>query len=193
VEAGPSRIEAVALTATISTTARRSPSPLLDQVTGPIAAFSDDGAYDREDVHDAGAERHPDAAGIVPPRSTAVPSETAGAAPIWRDCHLELMAERGRMRRQKASGYCRRALAGTAISRYKRVIGDALHSRTERRQATEMTIVAGALDRMLALGRPNVACIAQVTRGIGPKVRGGRSVHQGGLGWQRWTEANPFA
>ena len=50
------------------------------------------------------------------------------------------MAERGRMGWQKASGYNRRALAEAAISRYKRVIGDALHSRTERRQATEVVI-----------------------------------------------------
>ena len=59
------------------------------------------------------------------------------------------MAERGRMGWQKASGYNRRALAEAAISRYKRVIGDALHSRPERRQATEVVIAVRALNRML--------------------------------------------
>jgi hypothetical protein len=40
------------------------------------------------------------------------------------------------------------------ISRYKRVIGDALRSHTDGRQATEVAIAAGVLNRMLELGRP---------------------------------------
>src|SRR3954464_8170422 len=44
--------------------------------------------------------------------------------------------ERGRLGWQKASGYDRRALAETAMSRYKRVIGDALRSRTDPGRAT---------------------------------------------------------
>ena len=38
-----------------------------------------DGAYDGEAVYDAVAERHPEAAVIIPPRITAVPSETTRA------------------------------------------------------------------------------------------------------------------
>jgi hypothetical protein len=34
-----------------------------------------DGAYDGETVYDAVAERHPEAAMIIPPRATAVPNE----------------------------------------------------------------------------------------------------------------------
>jgi hypothetical protein len=55
---------------------------------------------------------------------------------------------------QKAAGYHRRALAETAISRYKRVIGNALRSRTEPGQATEVGIAVLALNRMLELGCP---------------------------------------
>src|SRR4051812_25709539 len=51
--------------------------PLLDQVAGPVASFTGDGAYDQQVVSTAVAERHPAAAVIVPPRSTAVPGETA--------------------------------------------------------------------------------------------------------------------
>jgi hypothetical protein len=40
------------------------------------------------------------------------------------------------------------------IGRYKRVIGDALRSRTERRQTTEVAIAVAALNRMLKLGQP---------------------------------------
>ena len=38
--------------------------PVLDQVAGPIASFSGDGVYDRDDVYEAVAERHPEAAVI---------------------------------------------------------------------------------------------------------------------------------
>jgi hypothetical protein len=40
------------------------------------------------------------------------------------------------------------------ISRYKRVIGDALRSHTNCRRPTEVAIAVGALNRMLELGRP---------------------------------------
>ena len=128
--------------------------PLLDQVEGALASFTGDGAYDREDVYGAVAACHPEADVIVPPRSNAVPSETAETAPTPRDRHLGLIAARGRLGWQKASGYHRRALAEAAVSRYKRVIGDALRSRTDRRQATEVAIAVRALNRMLELGRP---------------------------------------
>jgi hypothetical protein len=61
---------------------------------------------------------------------------------------------------QEASGYNRRALAEAAVSRYKRVIGDALRSRTDRRRATEVAIAVQALNRMLDLGRPESVRIA---------------------------------
>ena len=61
---------------------------------------------------------------------------------------------------QKTSGYNRRALVEAALSRYKRVIGDGLRSRTDRRQATEVAIAVRALNRMLELGRPESVRIA---------------------------------
>ena len=61
---------------------------------------------------------------------------------------------------QKRSGYTRRALVETAISRLERVIGDALRSRTDGRRATEVAIAIAALNRMLELGRPKSVCIA---------------------------------
>jgi hypothetical protein len=75
-----------------------------------------------------GAARYPDAKVIVPPRSSSVPSGTADTAPTQRDWHRQLIAERGRMHWQKASGYNDRALVEADISRYKRVIGDAAFS-----------------------------------------------------------------
>src|SRR5881275_1694246 len=128
--------------------------PLLEQIAGPVASFTGDGAYDRDDVYREVCQRHPDAAVIVPPRSSAVPSATAETAPTKRDQHLQLIAERGRMGWQRASGYNWRALVEADIGRYKRVIGDALRSRTKGRQTTEVAIAAASLNRMLELGRP---------------------------------------
>ncbi len=71
-----------------------------------------------------------------------------------RDRHLQIIAERGRMPWQKASGYRWRALVEADISRFKRAIGNGLRFRTDRRRATEVAIAAGALNRMLELGRP---------------------------------------
>src|SRR5215218_1058211 len=134
--------------------------PLLDQVDGPIASSTGDGAYDQDSVYASVAERYPEAAIIVPPRSTAVPSETAESEPTQRDRHLQLIAKKGRMGWQKASGYTKRARAEATIGRYKRVIGDGLRSDTEERRATEMDVAVQVLNRMLELGRPTYVRIA---------------------------------
>ena len=128
--------------------------PLLDQVAGPVASFTGDGAYDQKGVYASIAERHPAAAVIVPPCATAVPSRRAESAPTQRDRHLQLIAERGRMAWQKASGYNSRARAESAVGRWKRVIGDGLRSRTDERRATEVNVAVYVLNRMLKLGRP---------------------------------------
>ena len=127
---------------------------LLNQVDGPVASVTGDGAYDRDDVYAQVAARHPDAQVIVPPRANAVPSAVAEIAPTQRNRHLRCIAERGRMGWQKASGYNWRALVEADVSRWKRVIGDGLRSQTDRLQASEVAIAANVLNRMLELGRP---------------------------------------
>jgi len=135
---------------------------LLDQVAGSVASFTADGAYDQDGVSAAVAERHPEAAIIVPPRSTAVPSETVQTKPTQRDCHLQGVeprgspdiAEHGRAAWQKASGYTRRARIEAAIGRFKQVIGDGLRSRTDERRSTEVNVAVHVLNRMLEPRRP---------------------------------------
>jgi hypothetical protein len=134
--------------------------PLLDQITAPLASFIGDRAYDQTNIYDTVAKNHPNADVIVPPRSTAVLSEMMETTPTQRDRHLQSIAEHGRMGWQKRSGYNRRALVETAISRLKRVIGDVLRSRTGRRHATEVAIAVRALNCMLELGRPESVRIA---------------------------------
>jgi hypothetical protein len=134
--------------------------PLLEQIPGPLASFVGDGAYDQAGIYATVAQRHPDAEVIVPPRSTAVLSDDVKATPTQRDRHLQSIAAHGRIGWQKRSGYTRRALVESGISRLKRVIGDALRSRTDRRRTTEVAIAVHALNRMLELGRPKSVRIA---------------------------------
>jgi hypothetical protein len=133
---------------------------LLEQVEGPVVSVTGDGAYDRDDVYIEVAARYPEAAVVVPPRASAVPSDAVETAPTQRDRHLQCIAERGRMGWQRASGYNFRALVEADISRWKRVIGDGLRSQTDGRQATEVAIAADVLNRMLELGRPEYVRIA---------------------------------
>ena len=126
--------------------------PLLDQVDRPVASFTGDGAYDRDDVYAEVAARYP-----VRPwsyhrarmRCRANRTDRADAArpasPMDRRARPHGLA---RLRLQLA---CSRE---ADISRWKRVIGDGLRSQTDGRQATEMAIAADALNRMLDLGRP---------------------------------------
>jgi hypothetical protein len=134
--------------------------PLLDLITGPVASFIGDGAYDQAGVYGAAAQHHPEADVIVPPRSTAVLSDMAGSAPTQRDRHLQSIAEHGRMGWQKTSGYTRLALVEASMSRLKRVMGDSLRSQADHRRRTEVAVAINALNRMLELGRPKSVRIA---------------------------------
>jgi hypothetical protein len=133
---------------------------LLEQIPGPLASFIGDGAYDQAGVYGTIGKRHPEAHLIVPPRSTAVLSDDVATTPTQRDRHLQSIAEHGRIGWQKRSRYTRRALVKAAISRFKRVIGGALRSRTDRRRTTEVAIAVEVLNRMLELGRPKSVRIA---------------------------------
>ena len=130
-------------------------SSLLGQVAGPVASFTGDGAYDQDGVYRAVADHQPEAAVIVPPRATAVPSATAASEPTQRDRHLQGIAEKGRIGWQKMSGYNKRSRVEAAIGRYKQVIGDGLRSRKDQRRTTEVGISVHVLNRMLELGCPD--------------------------------------
>ncbi len=133
---------------------------LLDQVDAAVTSFTADGGYDQDDVSAAVAHRYPEAAVIVPPRSSAVPSETAETTPTQCDVHLRHIAEHGRSAWQQASGYSRRARVETAIGRWKQVIGDGLRAHADQRRATEVAVAVHVLNRMLELRRPTYVRIA---------------------------------
>jgi len=151
-DADTGRIVAATLTASDVDDSSRV-GPLLDQVSDPVACFTADGAYDQDGVCGEVSVRHPAAAVIVPPRFSAVPSGTAETAPTRRDQNVQIIAKRGRMAWQKALGYNWRALVEAEISRFKRVIGHGLRSRTDRRRASEVAIAVDVLNRMPELER----------------------------------------
>jgi hypothetical protein len=93
-----------------------------------MASLTGDGAYDEDLVYADVTHRHPDAAVVVPPRATAVPSETAEVGPTQRDRHLQTIARHGRLAWQKQSGCTKRARAEAAMGRWKQVIGDELRA-----------------------------------------------------------------
>ena len=91
---------------------------LLGQVEGEIASVTADGAYDGEPVYHAATCRRPDRPPdvVIPPRSSAVASTEDADAQGQRDRHMQLIAEKGRMGWQKASGYNWRALVEMVCS-----------------------------------------------------------------------------
>ena len=58
------------------------------------------------------------------------------------------MTERGRMEWQRLTGYGRRALAKTAMSRWKHLIGPKLRARTISGQQGEAALAVAVLNRM---------------------------------------------
>ena len=113
---------------------------------------------DRADVYNEIGARHPNTAIIVPPRSNAMRSNAAAAAPTQRNKHLQIIAKCGRMNWQKLSGYCDRALVKAYLSRYKRTIRDALQSQKDARQNTEVAVAVGVSTEPDSGGRPPRIC-----------------------------------
>jgi hypothetical protein len=129
---------------------------LLGQVEGEIASVTADGAYDGEPVYHAATSRQPDRPPdvVIPPRSSAVASTEDAGAQSQRDRHIQLIAEKGRMAWQRATGYGRRSHAETAVGRYKAIIGPRLRARSLPAQQGEAAIAVEVLNRMLRVAKP---------------------------------------
>jgi transposase len=129
---------------------------LLGQVEGEIISFIADGAYDGEPVYQAVADKQPDPPPdvVIPPRASAVPSRHAVDPQGQRNTHIRLIAEKGRMGWQKATGYGRRSLVETAIGRYKHVIGSKLRARSLAAQQGEVATAVETLNRMIRIAKP---------------------------------------
>jgi transposase len=132
--------------------------PLLDQTAGPIDTVMADGAYDGEPTYRTVAEHDPATTVVIPPRSTAVLGSSA--EPTQRDRHIQSLADKGRLGWQRETDYDRRSKAETAMSRYKRILGDHLHARKLSGQQAEAAIGVAVLNRMIDAGRPDSVRVA---------------------------------
>jgi hypothetical protein len=61
---------------------------------------------------------------------------------------------------QRETEYGKRSMAETAMSRYKRILGDHLHARKLAGQQAEAAIGVAVLNRMIDAGRPDSVRIA---------------------------------
>ncbi len=129
--------------------------PLLDQTSGVITTVMADGAYDGETIFQTIAARDAGARVVIPPRATAVVSDAAETAPTQRDCHIQTIAEQGRLGWQRHTDYGKRAKVETAMARYKPILGDQLRARTLPGQQAEAAIGVTILNRMSDQARPN--------------------------------------
>ena len=129
---------------------------LLRTVEGTMASLTADGAYDGEPTYAAARARQPDPPPdvVIPPRACAVPSTADPAQHTARDRHIQLITEKGRMEWQRLTGYGRRALVETAMSRWKGLIGPKLRARTLSGQQGEAAIAVSVLNRMTHTAKP---------------------------------------
>ena len=154
-DAGTGQIAAHVLTDGDADDAVQAPA-LLRQCDGTLASVTADGAYDRDPVYQAAAARQ---AGspievVIPPRADAVLSTADPDQQSPRDRHVTLMAERGRIGWQRATGYGRRNHVETTMGRYKHLIGPKLRARCQPNQHGEVALAVQVLNRMIRTAKP---------------------------------------
>jgi hypothetical protein len=121
----------------------------VDRVLGKIRRVTGDGAYDSRALYDAAISR--DAKVVVPPIKTA---QTGGRGCRARDQIIRRIRKVGRRQWKQESGYHQQARAENTFMRYKRMLGDRLHSRDADAQAVEARFACNILNRMAELGMP---------------------------------------
>ena len=133
---------------------------LLEEITRDLASVMADGAYDTRRVYST-IESRPAGSPtkiLIPPRSNARSPPRTGQSTESRDRTIQLIDELGIRRWWKSSGYMRRSLVETAMSRYKMISGRRLRSRTMESQRTESRIGCRILNTMTELGMPDSYC-----------------------------------
>jgi hypothetical protein len=128
---------------------------LLKQVAQPLASAAADAAYDTEGVYDAierhRADRSPRV--LIPPRKNAQLRPKSSAC-RERNRNIRSRTRLGKRAWHTRSGYSRRSLAETAMSRYKTIIGPVVRARTLQGQRVEARVGCQILNRMTSLGMP---------------------------------------
>ncbi len=155
VDASTGQIAAHVLTDGDEDDATQAPA-LLRQCEGTLASVTADGAYDRDPVYQAAVARQPGSPPevVIPPRSDAALSTTDPYQQTPRDRHVQLMADRGRIGWQRATGYGKRNHVETTMGRYKHLIGPKLRARSRPAQNGEVALAIQVLNRMIREAKP---------------------------------------
>lgn len=125
--------------------------PLLNEIDAELQTFFGDGAYDQQKVYDALERRN--ACAIIPPRERAKTSHRPNAS--WdRNDAIRQIDRHGREAWKEHSGYHRRSLAETAVSRLKGAFGERLKNREPTNQKTEVALRCKLLNWFVLLGMP---------------------------------------
>jgi hypothetical protein len=122
-----------------------------------IGVISGDGAYDTRSVYEASASRQAEL--VVPPRRNGKPWKGGTTGATERNETLRAIRHLGRRLWKRWSGYHRRSLAETAMSRLKR-LGERLAARDPARQVAEVQIRCAILNTFNGLGMPDTVAVA---------------------------------
>jgi len=128
---------------------------LLEQIEDEIEQVSTDGAYDHRHCYDEIEARG--ARAVIPPRKDAKIWQHGNCKgkPHPRDENLRQIRNHGRKRWKRESGYHRRSIAETTMFRFKAIFGGKLSARQFDNQAVELFIKCAALNRMIAIAKPD--------------------------------------
>ncbi len=125
---------------------------LLKQIDESADRYVGDGAYDTKEVYETIAQHNKKAKIVIPPRENAVAGENWHSE---RNKSLDIIKERCRGAWSKMRKYGMQNKAELAILRYKKIIGNKMHSRELSRQKNEVIIAASILNKFTQIGMPN--------------------------------------
>jgi hypothetical protein len=153
INAATQEIVAEALTSRACDDAEVVPA-LLAQIEPPVSKLLGDGAYDKWKLYDglAQAEIEP----VIPPRKGAsIRRHGNSARPrLPRDEAIRGIRRHGRTGWKRQSGYHRRSLVETSMSRLKQAFGPRLKNKGFDNQRTEARLRCKLLNRFTQLGMP---------------------------------------
>jgi hypothetical protein len=127
---------------------------ILTQIQPPVAKLYGDGAYDKWKLYDILAREA--ILPVIPPRRGAAIKRHGNCAgnPLPRDEAVRGIRRLGRRRWKEQSGYHRRSLVETSMSRLKRAFGTRLKNKRFENQKTEARLRCKLLNRFTHLGLP---------------------------------------
>jgi len=153
INAATQEIVAEVLTSKSSDDADQVPE-LLDQVASPVSKMYGDGAYDKWKLYHV-LERE-EILPVIPPRRRAAIRKHGNCAgePLPRDEAIRAIRRIGRRRWKQESGYHRRSLVETSMSRLKRAFGNRLKNKGFENQQDEVRLRCKLLNLFTHLELP---------------------------------------